>query len=130
MRNFLERFLRTPMDNGQRAHLIKIAKQDNEYTVDLQLRNRTALLFRHILSPPVNGRAAMLQSVIITVAFSQGRKVDPPFEQAIDPLEFVTFMSGVPGFNTGSPAPPPTTGSHYDPNLRKMIPDSESPPNP
>ena len=110
VREFLERILRAPMDNGQLPRLVQIVKRDNEYTVDIQMKNRVALLFRHVLSPPANGRAAMLQSVIFTVTFSRGQKVDPPYEYAMDPSDFAAFMSAVPGFTTTGPGAAPQSG--------------------
>jgi predicted transglutaminase-like cysteine proteinase len=96
---FVERILHAPMDNGQLPRLIQIIKRDNEYTIDIQMKNRVALLFRHDLSPSANGRTAMLQSAIFTVTFARGHKVDPPEFFEMTPLEFATFMSATPGWN-------------------------------
>lgn len=98
---FVERILHSPLDqwNNQLPRLIQIVKRDNEYTVDIQMKNHVSLLFRHDLSPPANGRTAMLQSVITTVTFARGHKVDPPELLELTPLEFVTFMAATPGWN-------------------------------
>jgi hypothetical protein len=77
VREFLERIVRTKMDNGQAPRLIRIAKADNEYTVELQMKERVILLFSHILSYPSNGKAAILQSVLLS-----GRVKVEPFDFA------------------------------------------------
>ena len=90
--DFVERILHNPMDqvNNQLPQLIQIVKRDNEYTIDIQMKNRLSLLFRH----EANGKAAMLQSAIFRGTLHKASSLDF-FEMT--PLEFVTFLAATRG---------------------------------
>ena len=60
---FVQRVLRSPMDNNKLPTIGHVTNNDNEYKIEILGKVPVIFSFTHILSPPVNGRAVMLHAV-------------------------------------------------------------------